>query len=1116
MRPIIRYEVHSRRRVHCKEADSRTMTFDIEPQDFDAFWGRHLEEEATESDVTGNSSIILNTLRVYGAFYAVAVVLFEFLRRRYPRLYSIRSWVVEHECELAKVQYQGLFSWFWHVFRVPDEKIFEQCGMDALCFIRALRFCRQLSILGVINAMWLLPVYRTAEYSPQTSDLTDDFDRFTLANLPTSSVRFFATVLAAYITVLSTMYLLSKEFTWYTKWRHKFLRMRAPRNYTVYVSGVPKEYRASHKLLEYFRNCSSDAAVLEAHVTMDTPHLEKLQLEREKIVKRLEHIEGVRKRRGKKERAGSGLLRMMSMENTDLVRTLEQRLRDLNTEIPRRIQEVQASNDKFRSRFRRFQSTKDLLGGIDLEEGSTSNDKIHFFENPTIDENSSMDFHDMAPGYRASFARDGTAATLPVNNGENESESPSPSEIPNLAEEEDEEGQTGYESHESGNEASPQKQGVALTSVNFPDVFDSGDRAFLSIFLPDAEGLLPGSGSNQNTTYPKGVEAVEESSIESGSVEEAAPGLDAPTDDGEVPTTVSLGDTPEFDVEAQAPELDVSNLYDESESDGETEMRERFGRGRAEVHPSIGSRQSSASTSSQSSRGARVVFSSAGKTIARGTSAAKYGITQGTKNAGEQFKKGSKFTKDTLSKGGKFAGKTFDSATAAMTKAAKDIKVDKLVQHAGNFVPVVINRGEGQPRPGGFVVFTTLYAAQAALQMLHSETPYTMEVQEAPSAGDVFWRNVGMKPRKRRLGRLYSTGASAFLCIWWSIPTAFIASLTSVSTIKEQVPKLGALVDEYPWFEEVLFQLAPMLLLFLNEVILPEFLKVFATWEGHVSSAVVEGSLFLKLSAFMIIQTFFVSAISGSIWAELTNMIKNPEKIIDLLSTSLPSQSAYFMQIMFAATFLIQAVELLRLYPLVCALVRKCVGPNATEKERKKTWLYIYTLEEPPEFWHAETFAQIQILYVMVLLVYAVIAPFTACALLFCFLLLEAGYRYQFIHNYPRAFDTGGKLWLTFVQFVLASLLIAEFTLAGLLALKQSKYAGPAIGPLIVVTVLFILYINSKNSQVMKFLPTKDCIRKDQERARDDLNDISCKDEYLQPSLKKYREYPEYEESDDE
>ena len=51
----------------------------------------------------------------------------------------------------------------------------------------------------------------------------------------------------------------------------------------------------------------------------------------------------------------------------------------------------------------------------------------------------------------------------------------------------------------------------------------------------------------------------------------------------------------------------------------------------------------------------------------------------------------------------------------------------------------------------------------------------------------------------------------------------------------------------------------------------------------------------------------------------------------------------------------------------------------------------------------------------------------------------------------------------------------------------------------------------------MKFLPTKDCIRKDKEHVKQGYTDFTfCKGEYLQPSLKKYREDPEYEDSDDD
>jgi hypothetical protein len=245
--------------------------------------------------------------------------------------------------------------------------------------------------------------------------------------------------------------------------------------------------------------------------------------------------------------------------------------------------------------------------------------------------------------------------------------------------------------------------------------------------------------------------------------------------------------------------------------------------------------------------------------------------------------------------------------------------------------------------------------------------------------------------------------------------------------------------------------------------------------------------------------------------AEICNMIENPESIIDLLANSLPAQSSYFIQILLATTFLMQSLEFLRVYQLGMAFLRQHVGPNLTKKERQETWAGINSLEDPPEFWHAETFAQL-ILYFMVFFVYAPIAPVTTFFLYFCFILLESGYRYQFIHNYPRPFDTGGKLWLVFIQFTLACMLISQLTLIGLLILKKSFYAGPAMGPLMAVTILFVIFINRKHTLVTKHLPTRDCIIVDRIHSENGVdNNYFARGKYLQPSLRATRVEPDYD-----
>lgn len=127
-----------------------------------------------------------------------------------------------------------------------------------------------------------------------------------------------------------------------------------------------------------------------------------------------------------------------------------------------------------------------------------------------------------------------------------------------------------------------------------------------------------------------------------------------------------------------------------------------------------------------------------------------------------------------------------------------------------------------------------------------------MTVIPAANPRDIFWRNVGLPHRAQRSGLLAAVAASAVLCFFWSIPMAFVTSLTEINSLKLSMPKLGAWIDDHPFAEKVLAQLAPMLLLFFNQTILPSVLKHFATWEGHISSALLEASLFVKLGCFMV------------------------------------------------------------------------------------------------------------------------------------------------------------------------------------------------------------------------------------------------------------------------
>jgi hypothetical protein len=153
-----------------------------------------LGENATVGKHKSNDTqVIQETLQYFGGIYLVLTILFCWLRVKYPRLFNIRSWVPGLECEIAKQSQYGYINWVWRVFDIDEEDILEQCGMDALCFIRILRIGRKLSLMGCFNALWLIPVYVTAEKSPETAYLTDRLVISSTSNLPSQSTRFLAT-----------------------------------------------------------------------------------------------------------------------------------------------------------------------------------------------------------------------------------------------------------------------------------------------------------------------------------------------------------------------------------------------------------------------------------------------------------------------------------------------------------------------------------------------------------------------------------------------------------------------------------------------------------------------------------------------------------------------------------------------------------------------------------------------------------------------------------------------------------------------------------------------------------------------------------------------------------
>lgn len=233
-------------------------------------------------------------------------------------------------------------------------------------------------------------------------------------------------------------------------------------------------------------------------------------------------------------------------------------------------------------------------------------------------------------------------------------------------------------------------------------------------------------------------------------------------------------------------------------------------------------------------------------------------------------------------------------------------------------------------------------------------------------------------------------------------------------------------------------------------------------------------------------------------------MTATPSCVVQLLASSLPGQSSFFIQIILVQTFTYISVELLRITPICLAALRFCIGPNRTERERDRTFFGLRPFAEPVNFYHSYWLA-FTVLYFMVYFVYTTIAPISNYVLLVCFLVQKAGILHQLVYIYPPFPDSGGRLWLQFFGFVPWGMMISQVTIIGMLGLKRASRAAAAMIPLFVCTLLFAYYVRQEHFKMARVLSAKECAEADdlQHHATDDAVDWSfLQGKYVQPELK--------------
>ncbi|KAH7482144.1 CSC1-like protein [Phytophthora ramorum] len=387
-------------------------------------------------------------------------------------------------------------------------------------------------------------------------------------------------------------------------------------------------------------------------------------------------------------------------------------------------------------------------------------------------------------------------------------------------------------------------------------------------------------------------------------------------------------------------------------------------------------------------------------------------------------------------------------------------------------------------RRAAFISFTSLMSAQVAQQTLQSKDPACLAVTPAPHVDDINWGNIGLHYRTRALGMFASSLISATIVLFWTIPTAFVASLATVESLRRALPFLNKAFDEYPILQDIFKQVAPLALVALS-ALAPIVFNFLSGREGHPSKTEVRAALFTKLAYFQLVQIFFVTVIVGTILDSLKEILDQPKKLVSMLGRSMPQQSTFFISYVIVQTGLGLVLELLRVVPLVLSALFALLAPKYTRRERNSPWLGLRDIAQTDPFDPTNPLADC-FLVLLVTLTFAPIAPLVCYFTWFFFFVAEIVYRRQVLCIYQPMCFALGAYWPRMFKFCIIALVVAQLTLIGILSLKKAATPVILVAILIVIVLLFNYHVLTLYPPVAKYLPLTDCVRLDSARGHRD------------------------------
>ncbi|KGN55705.1 CSC1-like protein At1g32090 [Cucumis sativus] len=402
--------------------------------------------------------------------------------------------------------------------------------------------------------------------------------------------------------------------------------------------------------------------------------------------------------------------------------------------------------------------------------------------------------------------------------------------------------------------------------------------------------------------------------------------------------------------------------------------------------------------------------------------------------------------------------------------------------------------------PVAFVSFDSRWGAAVCAQTQQSKNPTLWLTNWAPEPHDVYWQNLAIPFVSLSIRKLVISLLVFALVFFYMIPIAFVQSLANLEGLERVAPFLRPVI-ELKFIKSFLQGFLPGLALKIFLYILPSVLMVMSKIEGHVAVSALERRAAAKYYYFMLVNVFLGSIVTGTAFEQLDSFIhQSPTQIPRTIGVSIPMKATFFITYIMVDGWAGIASEILRLKPLVIFHLKNLFMVK-TERDRAKAM-------DPGSVEFPETLPSLQ-LYFLLGIVYSVVTPILLPFILVFFAFAYLVYRHQIINVYNQHYESVGAFWPHVHSRIIASLLISQLLLLGLLSTKKAANSTPLLVALPILTLFFHKYCKNRFEPAFRKYPLEEAMAKDTlERSTEpDLNvKAFLADAYLHPIFRSFEE----------